>query len=223
MKKITLLALFISLLACKNKSYEEPNETTQIKSSVSIEYFDRDKEAKNVLYGNKEKSLEEQKTDLLLKYLKGDTIKSNTLSKLDSIKREEEKIEKQLESRSVSSSEILTPPKEYYNKSKSNKRYSTEGIEYSEKWRVRAFKATKDFVLKQFSIDNKGCYITATGYYRPYNVKYIGGNSFTVKLYIVFKCKKNSYRHKKNLWLETYYFDVDDTFGFRLIKDRYAN
>ncbi len=223
MKKIATLALLILFLACKNKSYEEPNKTPQIKSSVSIEYFDRDEEAKDVLYGNGKRSLEEQKTDLVLKYLRGDTITSNDLNKLDSMNKEEERKKKQLENITVGPSEILTPHKEYYNKPKSNKRYSTEGIEYSEVWRVRAFKATKDFVLKQFSIDNKGCDIKATGYYRPYNVKYIGGDSFSVKLYIVFKCGNDSYRHKKNLWLETHYFNDDNTFGFSLIKDRYVD
>ncbi len=223
MKRITTLVLLISFLACKNKSYEEPNKTPQIKSSVSIEYFDRDEGAKDVLYGNGKRSLNEQKIDLLLKYIKDDTITSNDLNELDNIQREGKKIKKHLERESVSLGEVITPPKGYYNKPKLNKRYSTEGIEYSEKWRVRAFKATKDFVLKQFPIDNRGCNITATGYYRPYNVKYIGGNSFSVKLYIIFKCGNDSYKHKKYLWLETHYFNDDNTFGFSLIKDRYVD
>jgi hypothetical protein len=116
---------------------------------------------------------------------------------------------------------VNTNPTQSENSNKA--RYSTEGIEYSEEWRIKAYKATEEYLIRKFPTDNKGCRITNVGYYRTHNVKYIGSHSFQVKIYIIFKCNKDSYRHKKNLWMEAYYWDDDNSFGFSLIKDRYVD
>jgi hypothetical protein len=102
--------------------------------------------------------------------------------------------------------------------------YSTKDIQYSEEWRIRAFKVTKEFLIEQFPIDNKGCNITGFGYYKPHYVKYIGNNQFQLRMIINFKCNNNKdYTHRKRLTMVTSYHQKQNVFGFAMLGDKYLD
>lgn len=102
--------------------------------------------------------------------------------------------------------------------------YSTEGIQYSEEWRIRAFKATKEFLIQEFPIDNKGCNITGVGYYKPHYVKYIGRNQFELRMIINFKCNNDKdYTHRKRLIMVARYNENRGAFGFAMLDDDYLD
>lgn len=217
MKKLILLALFITLLNCKEKSDYTPIQQPQIKSDVSIDSADL-KEVQTFLNNDSLKP-KQKRNPIKKKPTSSDTIY---------ISADEYTSEVDLYLKMKAGKTYIVKSKIDFGQTKSNnlknkKNYSTDGIEYLEEWRIKAYKATEEYLIRQIPKDNKGCRITNVGYYRPYNVKYIGSHSFQVKIYIIFKCNNDSYRHKKNLWMEAYYWDNDDSFGFRLIKDRYVD
>jgi len=217
--KIITLALIISLLSCENKSNKENDSNTRIKSKVTVDYSDNNNDdILQLLYGDSLKP-KQKRNPIKKKSTSSDTIY---------ISADEYSSEADLYLKMKSGKTYIVERKNDLEKTKSKssknkKKYSTEGIEYLEEWRIKAYKTTEEYLIKQFPIDNKGCNITNVGLYRPHNVKYIGSHSFQVKIYIIFECNNDSYRHKKNIWMEAYYWDDDDSFGFSLIKDRYVD
>jgi len=108
-------------------------------------------------------------------------------------------------------------------KIKNTNAYSTNDIEYSEEWRMRAYKATKEHLIKIIPKSLPNCYINSFGYYEPYNVSYIGNNTFKVKIYLTIKCGNDDYENRKYFWFETGYSEYTNQFQFYFIKERFAD
>ncbi|HEY9168265.1 MAG TPA: hypothetical protein VIN72_02120 [Lutibacter sp.] len=108
-------------------------------------------------------------------------------------------------------------------KIENNISYSTNDIEYSDEWKVRAYKATKEHLRKIIPKSLPNCYINSFGYYEPYNIKYIGNNTFKVKIYLTIKCGNDDYENRKYFWFETGYSEYSNQFEFYFIKERFAN
>jgi hypothetical protein len=101
--------------------------------------------------------------------------------------------------------------------------YSTRDIEYSEEWRIRVFKATKKHLINVIPNSLPNCNVNSFGFYNPNNVRYIGNNTFRLKIYLTIKCKNNSYINEKYFWYETGYSEYTNQFEFYFIKERFAN
>lgn len=95
--------------------------------------------------------------------------------------------------------------------------------EYSEKWRIKAYEATKDYLKYVLKKEHPDCHITGYGYYNHSRVKYIGDKGYRVSLYYEFKCGNDNYENRKNIWYEVYYDEKDKDFGFIFIKDKYVD
>ena len=101
--------------------------------------------------------------------------------------------------------------------------YSTKDIEYSDEWKVRAYKATKEHLKKVIPNSLPNCYINSFGYYNSSYVKYIGNNTFNVKVYLTIKCGNDDYENRKYFWFETGYSEYTNQFEFYFIKERFVN
>lgn len=101
--------------------------------------------------------------------------------------------------------------------------YSTEGIEYTEEWRVRAYKVTKEHLKVVIPKSLSNCYVNSFGYYEPSYVKYIGNNTFRVKVYLTFKCGKDDYENRRYFWFETSYSENTNLFNFNFIQQKFAD
>lgn len=75
-----------------------------------------------------------------------------------------------------------------------------EEFEYSEKWKVEAYKATKKYIKEK--INQQNCKVIAEGYYQSNSVRYIGNQSFKVKVYFEFDCNEG-YNNPKYFWTES--------------------
>lgn len=106
---------------------------------------------------------------------------------------------------------------------KNNITYSTKDIEYSDEWKVRAYKATKEHIRKIIPKSLPNCKINSFGYYNPYNLKYIGNNTFRVKIYLTIKCGSDDYENRKYFWFDTGYSEYTNQFEFSFIKERFAD
>lgn len=101
--------------------------------------------------------------------------------------------------------------------------YSTSDIEYSEEWRERMYKVTKEHLKILIPQSLPNCYINSFGYYNPLNVHYIGNNTFRVKIYLTIKCGNDDYENRKYFWFETGYSARTNEFDFLFIKERFAD
>ena len=231
MKKLMILGTVLILLGCKNNPYTEVdlNPIHNTYSSESYTYY---------LYnGDKYSDSSKTKSEVIISKSKIDN--SNTQKSNGSFYSNDEveigsaewlrqaKIYlslKQGETYHDSSDNRLNPKNT--NKETNIKRYSysTTDIQYSEEWRIRAFKITKEYLIEQFPIDNKGCNITGVGYYNPHYVKYIGNNQFELRMIINFKCNNDkNYTHRKRLIMVTEYDEKRGAFGFALWDDDYLD
>lgn len=101
--------------------------------------------------------------------------------------------------------------------------YSTKDIEYSEEWKVRAYKATKKHLKKVIPSSLPNCYINSFGYYNSSYVKYIGNNTFRVKVDLTFKCGKDNYENRKYFCYETGYSEHTNQFEFYFMKEVFSD
>lgn len=75
-----------------------------------------------------------------------------------------------------------------------------EEFEYSEKWKIEAYKATKEYIKEK--IYQQNCKVIAEGYYQSNAARYIGNQSFKVKVYFEFDCN-GGYNNPKYFWTES--------------------
>lgn len=203
MKKIIILALFISFLSCikkdiKNRIKEDNNkneiENNQIDDELKIESTYKIEGMDNLPKSDVEIGSDEWKKNAQL-YL--DLEEGETYYDFDN--------------------------KKLNTKNPNKVVYSTKDIEYSEEWKVRAYKATKEHIRKIIPKSLPNCKINSFGYYNPYNLKYIGNNTFRVKIYLTIKCGSDDYENRKYFWFDTGYSEYTNQFEFSFIKERFAD
>ena len=89
--------------------------------------------------------------------------------------------------------------KESYNEFK-----NTNDFEYSEYWREKAYQTAVIYMNKRIKKNNPNCRIVSRGNYHPNYVRYIGGQSFTIKYYCEFDCDED--------YINESYFLIDATY-----------
>lgn len=225
-----ILGTALILLGCKNNPYTEVdlNPTHNTYTASEIDYYYISNRDKDTTSTNKEITTTQSKTDNSNTQSGNNSFYSNDEVEIGSDEwLRQAKIYlsmKQGETYHDSSDNRLNPKRT--NKKTNIKRYtySTTDIQYSEEWRIRAFKITKEYLIEQFPIDNKGCNITGVGYYNPHYVKYIGNNQFQLRMIINFKCNNDKeYTHRKRLIMVTQYDENQGAFGFALLDDDYLD
>lgn len=230
MKNLMILGTALILLGCKNNPYTEVdlNPTHNTYTASEIDYYYISNRDKDTTSTNKEITTTQSKTDNSNTQSGNNSFYSNDEVEIGSDEwLRQAKIYlsmKQGETYHDSSDNRLNPKRT--NKKTNIKRYtySTTDIQYSEEWRIRAFKITKEYLIEQFPIDNKGCNITGVGYYNPHYVKYIGNNQFQLRMIINFKCNNDKeYTHRKRLIMVTQYDENQGAFGFALLDDDYLD
>lgn len=224
MKKIMTLALLISLLGCRYKSYRQNlNSPTQNSDITDYSNDNTDDEILKLLYGDsvsikkeskpKSKVVKNQKTTKT--YLNSDT--QNRIGTKEW--REEAKRYLSLEEGET----MFVRRKKINSKKINNNSYSTKDIEYSEEWKVRAYKATKEHLKSVIPKSLPNCYINSFGYYNSHYVQYIGNNTFRVKVYLTIKCGNDDYENRKYFWFETGDSEHTNEFEFYFIKQKFAD
>ena len=98
---------------------------------------------------------------------------------------------------------------------------SLEDFEYSNYWRIEAYKAAKNYIALAIPRWDSECRVTVQGLYQPYNVKYLGGFMYSVKSYCEFDCNKN-YNNPSNFWVEIYY-QGSNTWSGEIVKQRFVD
>lgn len=89
-------------------------------------------------------------------------------------------------------------------KNSHNEFKNTRSFEYSEYWREKAYQTANIFMNKRLKKNNPNCRIVSRGNYRPDYVRYIGGQSFTIKYHCEFDCDQD--------YINESYFLIDATY-----------
>ena len=197
------LALLISFLGCRQKSIEQRIEDNKIQNRIEINQVNEDTETEP-------------------KY---------KIEGIDNLSESDVEIGSDEWERQAKLYLDLEEGETYYdfdNKKLNTKNpnkivYSTKDIEYSEKWKVRAYKVTKEHLKKVIPNSLPNCYINSFGYYNPHYVKYIGNNTFRVKVYLTIKCRNDDYENRKYFWFETGYSEFTNQFKFYFIKEKFTD
>jgi len=191
MKKIALLALFISFLGCRQKSIEQRIRENNNQIEIEKNQIDDELEieSENVEIGSDEWR---RKAEIYLEIEEGETYYDFDNKKLNT-------------------------------KNPNKIVYSTKDIEYSDEWKVRAYKATKEHLKKVIPNSLPNCYINSFGYYNSSYVKYIGNNTFRIKVYLTIKCGNDDYENRKYFWFEIGYSDSTNEFELYFLKERFVD
>ncbi len=97
---------------------------------------------------------------------------------------------------------------------------SNEELEYSEKWKIEAYKATKEFIKK--GINKKpNCKVIAEGIYESNIVRYIGSQTFQVRVFFKFNCNEG-YNNPSYFWTEST-LNKYGKWSIRLIDQQFAD
>jgi hypothetical protein len=96
-----------------------------------------------------------------------------------------------------------------------------DDFEYSDYWRKEAYKAAKKYIVQSIRKKFPECKVTAQGLYQPYLVRYLGGFTFSVKIYSEFDCNKN-YNNPSNFWVEIYY-QGNNTWSGEIVEQRFVD
>jgi len=69
--------------------------------------------------------------------------------------------------------------------------YTNNNFEYSDKWRIEAFKLSKQFVSQILNKNTPKCKVVSQGVYNPTRVRYLGGQSYQVTITTKFDCNQD--------------------------------
>lgn len=168
---LTIIILLTLTMSCNNSKgssndidYKTPNKQTYIKQI--------DSDSTSIIV-NKEQWVKD--TELYLSMKEGDTII------IDKNRPSPTKKVKQTDKNRFKPSIDVPEPIDY----------TKEDFEYSDKWRKKAFKLSKEFVSQSLNNNTPKCKVVSQGAYNPTRVRYLGGQSYQVIISTKFDCNQD--------------------------------